>query len=781
MKEKKLIVIKKISKASEYNESTLVHCSFWAIERDSKTPALLDGENTVAQALKNNCQVLAVSTATILVPLAFEVADRGHGNWRVADIMHVKIDPACEAFRDEFISVFADNDKRDVYYDTDLWRRLNLEAHFKNLINGQKAERLAAHGSGAIDPSQFNVKEEIKPSMPDWCVFNRDEGMVVDSANADYSVTWIKAYAIADKEVRVEQERKESATGIFEEGRKELARTWIKKSMQSLKDHPFKTIGGIVVFLLAVYYIGGCLSSYNEKQANNREQERIKWDAVKPVKGSMTVRADDSSNEAAWNVLRRDAEAFARDVISRKSSGQKAWANGEKIELPANTWAAIVTETQKFATDSKGDYICNVSGRDVVLVANTSRVKSFLLDVTQLNKDIGMVGTVGAAFGVEFNGRDKIGPRPVRAKTVADAAIKFRNGDVRMELIGGDTFVFTPDFSSLVANDPALKGKSYGELKAQAEKFWHEDAAGKFVSLPADADALVARFSALDHEYGDGHAEAIQALDALAQDCARKSAECKTFSGLCNERWRSFFAPADMACKRGNVLNAAGRLDALMVKIDARRSLVSFDEKIAAFKTNEQTWWKGVGATITAYNNQVARKQQIMTLVNEMAGARDRNDFSEINGFSARLANLKAQRMSAAKDEMLAAQNARPTFSEPYVREMFGRNWVKLMKAEYASMSGVQTTAEGMAQAFDEAAIRYFCPEGSRNRTLAKAMENACAYADIVSYNHNAGSVPKDWSKTSGDMASMTEIALLNYADYQYALLLRRQRKAFGK
>lgn len=759
MREKKLIVIKRVSDASEVSKRTLDHCQFWGIERGSKTAIELNDRRMVEQALKKNCQVLAVSTASILVPLAFEISEVGRAKWRVADIMHVKIDPTCPAFRDEFIAVFAD-DPKGIYYDTNLWERLNLEAHFTNLINGQKAAMLAAHGSGAIDKSQFDVGKEIKPSLPDWCVFCRDEGLVVFDRES-HSNTWDNAILLRDKGTRLE--------GIFG--------IWNEKIKKALKEHPIKTGLGVLAFLLAAYFARGCLVSYSTIQNQKREANRMEWETKKPVKGSISIVVANETDPEAGKLLRGVAEAFARGTITVNSNKTSSWADGKKIELSAKVWSNIVNSAQRFAAENKGEFTCKVSGNDITILADTSKVRNFTFDVSQLNGDVALVGKVEECFPeIHFNGRRTVGPRPVRATTVAAATKTMQSGDVRMDLVNNDTFVFSPNLVNMVS--PEMRGRSLEELRDDAEKFWREDAAQKFAAIPQEVDSLTSEFSQLDHDYTAGFAEASQSLGILSDECGRKAQEYKTFVALCNERWRSFFAPSDIVSKRAMVLNAVNKLEMMKVKVDSRRNLVALSEGLFQFDQKEANWRRGVADTITAYNAQAMRKQNVVALIGEIAAARSRNDFSEVEAFAGRIAAMKAARLQAAKAESSAAQMARPTFSEAYIRENLGKGWAKKMKLAYGSMPGAAANIDGKVQAFEDWAVGYFCPMGNKIRTVAQAMNNAVNYADNVCYNHDTSSVPKDRTAMPQNLMAATEAALLEYADYQLTSLVRRQRKA---
>ena len=769
MKEKKLIIVKRISKAKEFGDKALGHCKFWGLSRDDEAAISLSSESEVAQALKSGARVFAVTTGSVNVPLAYEVE-----GWRVADIMKMRIVAAGRDFRDEFLEKLAEG---EVYYDTDLWKRLGLEAHFKHLLNGQKAFAITKHSSGAIDPEQFNIGEEIVKvqSIPGWCVYARDEGLVVTAKSESPSQRWNQANEMLEKESRVDW-----ITILIDILRKRVLTSWMVNAAEALCLHPFRTVFAVVAFVVLARFIGGCLSSYSEKQERSREAERAEWGKVKPVNGSISIKADETDNESAVRLLCSEAEAFARDTVSTNSGRTKAWANGAKIMLAANAWANIATSAQRFASESSGDFTCEVSGNDIVIIANVSKIRSFVLDVSQLNGDLGLVGRVESLFpGINFNGRTVVGPKPFRAKTVAEATRAFSTGDVRMELVDGSTFVFTPNLEALVTADPAMKGRSYEEIKSEAERFWREDAAEKFASLPVDAKNLSARFSELDHEYSDGFAEAAQALEALAQDCVRKADECRHFAGQCDTKWRRLFAPTDMASKRGAVLNAASQIDALKVRVASRLSLVAFDECILRFEQNEKAWKQRVGAMITAYNNQQAvRKPRIVALIGEIVSAYGRYDFSEINSFSERIAALKSDRMQASKDETMAAQTAKATFTADYVKSNLGSAWAKSVKAIYGNLPDASVTIDNKVRAFEEWAVGYFCRSDSRNRTLSRAMENAQNYADTVCYNHAASSVPSDLKTMTGDLMGYTEIALLARAEDYLAMLMRRQRKA---
>lgn len=772
MKEKKLIVVKRISKGNEINDKNLGHCTFWGIERNEAVACQLDNERMIDTALKEGNQVLAVSSAVILAPLAFEVAESGGiTRWRVADVMHVKIDAACQAFRDEFISKLSEG---EIYYDTDLWNRLNLEAHFKHLINGQKAAQLAAHGSGVIDSSQFNVADEIRPNMPDWCVYQRDEGMVVDSANAPYSQTWLKALAISDKEERLEEARKGTVRGIWEDESKEIVRKWLRDSLQSLKNHPFATISLTILVLLMLYYGHGCISSFNEKQEKSREQERVKWDVVKPVKGAISVKTSAlAADERAAKLLKGEAESFARDTIADVSSKTKAWRDGGKIELPAKSWAAIVTRVQKFAAESAGEFTCEVSGNDITVVAHPEVVKSYTLDVDLLRTDAAAIGVVSKAFGVSFGGQTRLGPMPIRSAK-RKAALKALDGtQVKVEL-GGDKseIVFAPNLAALSRNDPSAAGMTDAELSKKADAFWRDVAAEKFSSIPKAYEDIRLRFSALDHEFTDGFEAAERDLAVLLDDIAQKKQECAVFLAECGAPWRQYSAamPSDKNAKVRTVREAQNGLDALKKSAQARYDRVSFDKDIAQFKKNKEQFIFWSGEMIKVYNAQQARLAQISQLRQNMANALNARNFSQIAAFESSIADFENAQRANRTREVQIGQYVQSICSVNYFDQTFGQKWMKAIIRKYAAkVAGVDLLTQKTVADFSSDIQRLF---GAA--TLDKALDHGRRLSESVIDNHKEA---RD-GKTLSEMGA--EIALVCGLRNDLSVLKRAQRK-FGQ
>ena len=774
MKEKKLIVVKRIAKGGEINDKNLGHCTFWAMERNGAVASQLDNERMIDAALKEGSQVLAVSSAVVLVPLAFEVAEAGGTRWRVADIMSVKIDAASLAFRDEFISQLNEG---EIYYDTNLWFRLNLEAHFKNLINGQKAAQLHAHGSGAIDKSQFDVAKEIIPSVPGWCIYIRDEGMVVDPANAPCSATWLKAVAISDKEERLEEARKKTVTGILNEGGKTMSRTWAQQFINAMTNHPFRTLFTAAVALMAVYFLRGCLSSYSEEKAAQDTIRGIKNATAiaeaankKPVKGSISVKCVGTGDEAAENLLVLAAQGTARDLVSGVSNGTKAWRDGGKIELPANSWANIVTSVQKFAAESAGEFTCEAKGNDIVIFAHPEVVKSYTLDVDLLRTDAAAIGLVSKAFGVSFGGQTRLGPMPIRAAKRKTALKSLEDTQVKVE-VGGDAsaIVFAPNLSALSRNDPSAAGMTDAELSKKADAFWRDVAAEKFASLPKAHEDFRLRFSALDHEFTDGFEAAERDLAVLLDDIAQKTQECSVFLAECGAPWRQYSAamPSDKNAKVRAVREALGGLESLKKSAQARYDRVSFDKDIAAFKKNREQFLFWGGEMIKVYNAQQARLAQMTQLRQNMANALNARSFSQMTAFESSIVERENAQRANRTREIQIGQYVSSICNADYFDQTFGQKWAKAVVRKYsAKVSAVDTLARQAVADFSSDVQRLF---GAA--TLGKALDYGRRLSEAVVDNHKEARDGKTLSEMGAEVASVH--GLRN----DVAVLKRAQRK----
>ena len=767
MKEKKLIVIKGIAKAGEMHDRALAHCRFWEVARDEPVACELTSEAMLSKSLKANNQVLAVSTATINVPLAFEVGETGGARWRVADIMHVKVDPSCAGFRDEFLGKLGAG---ETYYDTDLWFRLNLEAHFKNLINGQKAAMLAAHGSGAIDPAQFNVSDQIRPSLPDWCVYGRDEGLVVDSAKAPESQTWLKAIAIADKEERVDWLRK-----LIEFLRKQIITRWLVDAGGYLEKHPLQLICWIVAIIVAGRLGLGCLSSYNDKKAAEDTIQNIKNAAAiseaskhKPVKGSLTVRMENGAAEMAATILRKEAESFARSVISSNSGKSAAWVDGKEIVLPASAWANIITSVQRFASENSREFSCEVSsGNKIVILGKPGKLRQRVLDIVELRGDTELVALVEKAFGVRFNGRESIGPIFIRGKDESSKldAIK-TTGKIRVEWRdNGERMAFVPDLQALVGKgDKSATGLTDKELMDVADAFWTVTASSQFDSIPKKYEAVVSSYRECMANKSDDLNVLENRLSIIHDDAKDLNNVVLEFLLSIEEKpWLKYSAkmPADVNARLRDVGDTVRNLEKLQRSIGMEIDHVRFDKDVAEFCAARDSTVKICEELVSVRAAQVKRIAAVKQLGEEISLAVKLSSFDKIEPFNAKISEIKAELAKVRESEALSAGRALSSCAR--YDAVLGADWVAAMRGKYGS--------------YDDLARRIPQYEEDCAGKMKALFGGQTAVDAVAKMRSMAGAIQNNGLAKSGADNPRNEADFITYCEKRVGMLVDNQRR----
>lgn len=786
MKDKKFIIVKKIAKKEQYRSQELQHCKFVAIERasaDAKPPQELDNEEAVGVALAKGWRVLAV--CAVPVPVPFVVLDvkakDENKHFNASGFITVRLTTGRE-FYDWASVILTENDE---VLDTDFWEQLycryGIDDYFKHLVNSENVAQLEKHNIHATD------FPDLDETLRKWFTFNTVDSFRIEDARDNPSAALLRCINAVNKAKRRKEEASDRIQERVKKGGEEIARTWLDKAIEALKNHPFKTILTIAAAIVVFNILRGGLASYSAAKAARDKIDFIEMtkrrkaaESTMPVKGALEVRADAAANPDAAALLVGVAEAFARDSVSKASGRTKSWANGAEIELPANKWAEIATAAQDFAANSDGEFSCELDGRSVVIAANASKVLSFVLDVSALSTDPTLVSEIAATFGISFSGKTVSDPKPIRKSTMAAAMEKIKAGR-KITVECRDTLLaFRPNYEHLVKDVPGLQGLSSDEIIAKAKDFWANEAPEAFARFPREAKDFADRFLPLDRDLTEGFEDAEKTLSDLSKSLEQEAQNARLFLGKCDAPWLKFTAPADRPVKMRLVDEAARDMDRMKSRVDARWMAVraaadaarlksAYEGEIAAFKATAEEWWEGVAELITIYNRQVERKTALAALAAEIVAARERKDFSEAASYARRIEEAKSARLAAAKDETLVAQNAAPAFAFRFADSAFGPSWAKRMKKGYSAIPGAAAEIDSMAADFTDKAVNYFCPAGTRNRTLEKALQNALAYADAVRYNHDA--------KSTSD----TEVALLAQCDTAFASFLRAQRRAAQK
>jgi len=783
MKERKFIIVKKLNKKEEFRSHELDHCKFVGIARASeaktpeelKTPAPepLRNEREIEAALSDGWLVLAVCNIPVPVPfvvLNVEAVDDKR-KFNASGFITVRLTTGQE-FYDWVLGALTETDE---VLDTDFWEVLychyGLDDYFKHLVNCEKVAQLEKHNIHATDFPDFGEK------LRKWFSLNSVDSFRVESSDDEPSAALLKCINAVNKAKNREEARKKTLVGILDEGRKTMIRTWAKKFIDAMTSHPFRTLFTVAVALIAVYFLRGCLSSYSEEKAAQDTIRGIKNATAiaeaankKPVKGSISVKCVGTGDEAAENLLVLAAQGTARDLVSGVSNGTKAWRDGGKIELPANSWANIVTSVQKFAAESAGEFTCEAKGNDIVIFAHPEVVKSYTLDVDLLRTDAAAIGLVSKAFGVSFGGQTRLGPMPIRAAKRKTALKSLEDTQVKVE-VGGDAsaIVFAPNLSALSRNDPSAAGMTDAELSKKADAFWRDVAAEKFASLPKAHEDFRLRFSALDHEFTDGFEAAERDLAVLLDDIAQKTQECSVFLAECGAPWRQYSAamPSDKNAKVRAVREALGGLESLKKSAQARYDRVSFDKDIAAFKKNREQFLFWGGEMIKVYNAQQARLAQMTQLRQNMANALNARSFSQLAAFESSIVERENAQRANRTREIQIGQYVSSICNADYFDQTFGQKWAKAVVRKYsAKVSAVDTLARQAVADFSSDVQRLF---GAA--TLGKALDYGRRLSEAVVDNHKEARDGKTLSEMGAEVASVH--GLRN----DVAVLKRAQRK----
>ena len=289
----------------------------------------------------------------------------------------------------------------------------------------------------------------------------------------------------------------------------------------------------------------------------------------------------------------------------------------------------------------------------------------------------------------------------------------------------------------------------------------------------------------MDHDYAEGFEVAAEKLGVLSESISQEAQKASAFLADCDQECLLFTAPADRPTKMRRVDDAMRNMNQLKIKVDRRLSAVkgqadaarlraAFNTEVERFEATRKKWMADVAELIAnAYNKQVARKNALTTLRDEIVSARDRRDFDEISSFSKRIEDAKAVRLNVAKGEDMIVQRVSPTLAFSYVDGAFGTTWARKMKKGFSGLGDASSIVDDKVARFEQEVVGCFCPVGTRKRTLEKALEQARALAETVCYNHDLKSI-----RPKGEPSSGTEVDLLAQCDMALSALIRTQRKA---
>lgn len=765
MKDKKIIIVKRIKRKEEFNSRELDHCKFVGVQRaavsDDNLPQELCNETQIGNALKDGWRVLAVCSVPVEVPFAvLNVEAKSERRvFNVSGYVLSKLTTGRE-FYDWALLKLA---KQNEIVDTDFWKELyykyGLDDYFHHLINGENVLQLEKHGLYATDFGDLGEK------LRKWFVVVDVPSFRVEDASQNPSVELKRCYDEVNKAKNV------TLTEVIRDGFTKMLLKWLSDTYLSLTNHPFRTILSAVVTCLVVYYVHGCLSSYNADKSHEREKSRLVWEREKPVKGSITVRTDDVANTEAGNILRQAAEGFARSLITNATSSSKAWLNGGKIEMPAKAWADVVTKAQSFASESAGEFSCEVNGNDITIEAHPSVVKEYVLDVAFLRGDATLVGLVSKAFGVSFGGQARLGPFPIRA-AVRRSALKALDGtNVRFEASDdGSELVFSPNFAYLAKADASVAGMTDAEISGKADAFWRDVAAVKFESIPKACLELRARFAPYDMELEDGFEDVACALESLMQDINDRIVEGNVFLGECDKPWRQYSEarPVDKSLKQRKVADALKGLESLKTTVAARFARISYEKDIAAFKKGKAEFLHWGAEMIKCYNAQQSRIAKMGQIRQNIGIAKASRDFGLIPSFEAQALEAENSQHSNRQREMQIGLYVASICNTDYFSQTYGSAWVRSMIRKHGStVASADVSVMTLSSDFSADVQRLY---GAA--TLEKALSKGRQLSDAVVENHKEA---RD-GKTLSDMGA--EVAYVNGLRSDIVVLKRAQRKS---
>ena len=776
-----MIVIKRITNADEYDNAILRDtCVFHALRRadergdvDSLGGHALDdlrSKDAVRAALREGQTVLAVYQGSIEMPVLLDgVQPVGSSKTYVAAArILVKLNIGREF--DSWVRQHFSNRFVRTFSDAKLVRALILNGignDFRTLFNKEKEDLLLKYG---INSTDF---PELGDNLRGWCSIVKVLAFQPELASSPRSGFYAGVKAEVERILRP----------TLAERTKDVLEIWEGRFFKALQEKPFVVLGIALALVAALIVVRGCLNA-NARREQKAEIEREGYvNKNMLVSGSMDVVCGERSDSEAAGILRRDAELHVGDAFKKRGL---PWASGQEAKMRRENWAAVFADLREFADASDGEFTFSAFSESKARIEiHPEKVRSFTFDVTALNGDAAGVSEVSRAFEVSFSKGSVVGPKPIRKKTMEAALRRLQSGHkVRWERKGEGLIVFVPDYEWLTKDIPGFENLSNAEIIKKANEFWTTEAPGQFARYPKVASEFEAAFAPMNRDFEDGFEEAENTLSDLAKSIAQETEKARAFLAMCDQSWLRFTAPADRSAKMRLVQEASDKMNELGHSVAARLRAVSkqaanaklqaaFDAEARRFDDNVETWWKGVAELISVYNRQYERIGKIKSLIGEIVSARERKDFSEVDDFASRVEEAKSVRLAVSKDEVLVAQSVSPSFDKAKVNVEMGSGWAKRMKNGFADLAGAGAEADARVSAFHDKAVGYFCPVGTRNRTLEKALENAMMYADAVRSNHDVKSVtPKD-SQTSG-----TEIDLLSRCDAALASLLRAQRKA---
>ena len=778
MKDKKIIIVKRIKRKEEFNSRELDHCKFVGVQRaavsDDNLPQELCNETQIGNALKDGWRVLAVCSVPVEVPFAvLNVEAKSERRiFNVSGYVLSKLTTGRE-FYDWALLKLA---QQDEIVDTDFWEELyykyGLDDYFHHLINGENVLQLEKHRLYATDFGDLGEK------LRKWFVVVDVASFRVEDARQNPSVELKRCYDEVNKAKRREEAERNTATGIIREEGTKMVHGWLRDAIQSLRNHPFRVVALVAITLLMLRIVIGCWSSYSKDKATqdtlrdiNNAAKLAEGKKNKPVKGSIAVRNNEAASEAAVRLLQGSAEAFARQIVSEHSSNSKAWTDSTKIELPARAWAEMITKTQAFVSGSDGEFSCIVDGNDITIETHPLVVKEYVLDVAFLRGDASMVGLVSKAFGVSFGGQARLGPSPMRTVTRRSALRALEGSNVRVEVSDdGGELVFSPNFAHLAKADASVAGMTDAEISGKADAFWRDVAAVKFESIPNACLELRARFAPYDIELEDGFDDAVCALESLLQDINDRIVEGNAFLGECDKPWRQYSEarPADKNLKQRKVADALKGLESLKTTVAARFARISFEKDVAAFKKGKAEFLHWGAEMIKCYNAQQSRIAKMGQIRQNIGIAKASRDFSSIPSFEAQVLEAENSQRSNRQREMQIGLYVASICNTDYFSQTYGSAWVRSMIRKHGStVASADVSVITLSSDFSADVQRLY---GAA--TLEKALSKGRQLSDAVVENHKEA---RD-GKTLSDMGA--EVAYVNGLRGDIVVLKRAQRKS---
>ena len=745
MTDKAIVIVKRLSNPKEMEAPEVRYHRFYAMDR-TENPNVsplteITTETQFSSTVQQRCDVIAVLDAPFQVPLVVRNAraiDAGR-RFDVYAWLSVKIDPSrefCSWVRGKLL-------KKGELTDIDIWEELygpfGLGDFFKALFNEANVSLLEKHGKGAIDFSG------MAQHLPSWLPWSKETilSCFPEPSSGTPSSELQRAIDAVGKIERIHIEEESKIGTKIKEGTDEVLRNWGTDLKEALKKHPFLVVFSVIAFFILFSIFKGCFTDWRTANDTKRIEKQIedaarieKKKKAKPTKGTLSVLVEKKGTDGARELLKRESEKFALQVVEEVSEKTKSWRNGEKITLPAQDWEKISTRVQAFAVNSDEEFSCTISGNDITLIAHPQAVRTVSLDISALRGDTGLIEAVQKAFNIRFGGNTVASGIPIRSRRLEEVRQEVSRQNILIQEFTKGTLAFSPDLGAIARTDPSVANLPAEELLRRADTFWRDVAPGKFVSIPQTAKELRQRFAPLDHPFTEGFDEAEKQLDILRRDIIQTTDDGIRFLAVCNVPWRQFSSeiPADKNAKLRDIQDAVKSLGELKAAVDTRYNRVAFDRDVAAFDAKKTEMLEWSRRMFACYQEQQDRIAQLRRIQQDILTAKETRDFSKIPEFEKRIDEAESRRAKKMKYETDVGMLIASYCQETQFHHLFGDQWTKAMITKYREkVAQAESRVRQRSAVFAEEVTRCF-----QTATLKKALSKGDELARALKENHRA-------------------------------------------